>query len=194
MKNIAIFASGTGTNARKIISYFGPNPEVSVQLVVSDRADARVLQLAEAEGIDTVVLERKAFYESEDLLSILDKYAIDLIVLAGFLWLIPPYLVEAYAGRIVNIHPALLPKYGGKGMYGMHVHRAVKAAGESESGITIHYVNERYDEGQVIFQARCRLDETDTPESIAAKVQRLEHQHFAPVIERILEKISIPND
>ncbi|MCB0636717.1 MAG: phosphoribosylglycinamide formyltransferase, partial [Lewinella sp.] len=122
------------------------------------------------------------------ILTTLREQEIDFIVLAGFLWLIPGYLVRAYAGRMVNIHPALLPAYGGKGMYGMHVHRAVKAAGETESGITIHLVNERYDEGDIVFQARCVVTPDDQPEDIAHKVQQLEHRHFAPVVEQLLEQ------
>lgn len=191
MKNIAIFASGTGSNARKIIEYFALRDDVTVQLVVSNRADAPVLTYAAAAGIDTILLNRQEFYQTENVLSLLDKYAIDLIVLAGFLWLVPAYMVEAYAGRIVNIHPALLPKYGGKGMYGAHVHEAVKQAGDAETGITIHFVNEQYDEGAIIFQAKCPVTPADTVVDIARKVQQLEHQHFAPVIDQLLQKIAI---
>jgi phosphoribosylglycinamide formyltransferase-1 len=185
-KNIALFVSGTGSNARKIIEYFQDKERVSCPLLISNKASAPALKMAEAHGLETMVLQRSDFYDSENILTVLEKYDIHLLVLAGFLWLIPPYLVEAYPNAIINIHPALLPKYGGKGMYGMHVHRAVKAAGESESGITIHYVNEHYDEGHVIFQATCPLKPEDSPEQIAQRVLQLEHQHFAPVIERLL--------
>jgi phosphoribosylglycinamide formyltransferase-1 len=188
LPNIAIFASGTGSNARKIVEYFAANAHIQVRLIVSNRAEAPVLEMAAENGIPTQVLTRKSFYESEAILSTLDAHQIDLIVLAGFLWLVPPYLVEAYDRRIINIHPALLPRYGGKGMYGMHVHRAVKAAGETESGMTIHYVNAHYDEGDIIFQARCPLHSDDSPEEIAAKVLALEHRYFAPTIEQLLQK------
>ena len=186
MANIAIFASGTGTNARKIIEYFKENANIHVALVVSNKATAPVLDIAGEYGIDKMVAGRRSFYETEELLQALREKDISLIVLAGFLWLIPDYLVRAYEKRMVNIHPALLPKYGGKGMYGMHVHRAVKAAGDKVSGITIHYVNEHYDEGGVIFQASCPVRPEDEPEDIARKVQQLEHKHFAPVVEQIV--------
>jgi phosphoribosylglycinamide formyltransferase-1 len=142
--------------------------------------------MAQSFGIETLVINRNYFYETEEILQVLNQKNTDFIVLAGFLWLIPDYLVNTYANRMVNIHPALLPKYGGKGMYGMNVHRAVKVAGEKESGITIHYVNAKYDEGNIIFQAACSLEETDSPEIIAQKVRTLEHQHFAPIIESLI--------
>lgn len=186
IKNIALFVSGTGSNAKKIIAYFQANEQVHCPLLVASKSTAPAIEMAHSYGLETWVLNRKSFYESEDLLAQLEKYDIDLIVLAGFLWLIPPYLIEAYPNAIINIHPALLPKYGGKGMYGKHVHRAVKAAGDRESGITIHYVNEHYDEGNIIFQASCALLPEDSPEEIAAKVLQLEHQYFAPTIERLL--------
>jgi len=186
VNHIAIFASGTGSNARKIIEHFQSNPEIKVSLLVSNKATAPVLEMAKAHGIDQYVIDRSAFYDSEEILGVFEKYPIDFIVLAGFLWLIPSYLVESFKGRMVNIHPALLPKYGGKGMYGKYVHRAVKEAGEKESGITIHYVNENYDEGDVIFQATCALKPEDTPEEIGKKVLQLEHRYFATVIEDIL--------
>jgi phosphoribosylglycinamide formyltransferase 1 len=186
MFNIAIFASGTGSNAARIIEYFEGNPNIRVSLLVSNKADALALALADAKGIEKLVLRRAAFYETESLLEALEVRSINFIVLAGFMWLVPDYLVKAYAGRMVNIHPALLPQYGGKGMYGMNVHRAVKAAGEEQTGITIHYVDERYDEGSIIFQARCAIAPEDSPEDIARKVQQLEHRHFAPVVEELL--------
>ena len=189
MKNIAIFASGTGSNAKKIVAHFAGNEKARVALIVSNRSKAPVLQMAKEAGIDTFVLDRAAFYGSEAILDLLRSYRIDFVVLAGFLWLASPYFVRAFDRRIVNIHPALLPKYGGKGMYGMHVHRAVKEAGDRESGMTIHYVNEHYDEGNIIFQARCPVEPEDTPEDIAGKVQQLEHRHFAPVIEQLIADI-----
>lgn len=188
MKNIAIFASGSGSNARKIMEFFADRSDVSVQLVVSNRSDAGVLKIAKSFGVDSIVIQRQTFYETEDVLSVLNKYEITLVVLAGFLWLVPQYLVETYIGKIINIHPALLPKYGGKGMHGMHVHEAVKNANEVESGITIHFVNDHYDEGQIIFQARCQLSPTDSPEDIARKVLQLEHKHYPEVINQLLHR------
>jgi len=191
LKNIAIFASGTGTNAKKIIEYFEENPDIAVRLVLSNRPAAPVLSMARERNIKTLLVAKPAFYETSDLLSELAGRDIDFLVLAGFMWLVPKYLVDAYEGRIVNIHPALLPNYGGKGMYGMRVHRAVAEAGENESGITIHYVNEAYDEGAIIFQARCALTADDTPATIAAKVQKLEHRYYAPVIEKLLREEAV---
>lgn len=188
MHRLAIFASGTGSNARKIVEYFKNKPDIRVQLVVSNKANAPVLDMAKAHHIDTLLLDRPGFYESEATLETLRAQDIDWIILAGFLWLIPAYLVREFSGRIVNIHPALLPRYGGKGMYGKRVHEAVCQAGERESGMTIHYVNERYDEGNIIFQASCRLTPADGPDVIAAKVLKLEHEHFAPVIEQLIRK------
>ncbi|MBX2889476.1 MAG: phosphoribosylglycinamide formyltransferase [Saprospiraceae bacterium] len=186
MTHLAIFASGTGSNARKIIEHFKNSPDVRVALVVSNKKDAGVLDIARAHDIPTQVLARKMFYETEDLLGILKQHDIGFIVLAGFLWLIPSYLVQSFDKKMVNIHPALLPKYGGKGMFGRHVHEAVKANGETETGITIHYVNEHYDEGDIVFQARCPVRPEDTPEDIARKVQQLEHQHFPLVVEHLV--------
>jgi len=188
VKNIAIFASGSGSNARKIMEHFADRNDVSVHLVVSNRADAGVLKITKSFGVDSIVIQRKTFYETEDVLSVLNKYEINLVVLAGFLWLLPQYLVETYIGKIINIHPALLPKYGGKGMHGIHVHEAVKNAHEIESGITIHYVNDHYDEGQIIFQARCQLSPSDSPEEIARKVLQLEHKHYPEVIDQLLQR------
>lgn len=188
MQQIAIFASGTGSNARKIIEYFQNKPDITVSLVLSNRAKAPVLEMAREHGIDTLILAREAFYATDHLLDQLKGYPIDFVVLAGFLWLVPSYLVRAYPRKMVNIHPALLPKYGGKGMYGQRVHEAVKKAAERESGMTIHYVNEAYDEGDIIFQASCRLEKEDSPEKIAEKVLRLEHEHFAPVVEQLILK------
>lgn len=186
MKNIAIFASGTGSNARKIVEYFDHHPSVNVGLIVSNKEKALVLNLAKEYNIPHLVINRNYFYHSTQILEKCNALQIDFIVLAGFLWLIPGYFIQAFENRMVNIHPALLPKYGGKGMYGMHVHRAVKAANEKESGITIHLVNEKYDDGAIVFQAKCPLDTDDTPNDIAKKVLQLEHKHFAQVIEQLL--------
>ena len=189
MKRIAIFASGTGSNARKIVEYFKENEEVSVDLIISNKNKAKVLEMAQSHGIKRLIIDRPYFYKSEEIVSLLKEKKIDLLVLAGFLWLVPKYLVQAFPNKIVNIHPALLPKYGGKGMYGMNVHRAVKEAGEKQSGLTIHFVNENYDEGSYIFKAACQLDGTETPEEIAAKVLKLEHKYFPKVVEKVLNNL-----
>lgn len=184
--NIAIFASGGGSNARKIMEYFQSSGVGRVVLVVCNRKNAGVIGIAAEFGVPVQMIDRNLFYESEHLLDVLESYRTDFIALAGFLWLIPGYLIKAYPDRIVNIHPALLPKYGGHGMYGHHVHEAVKAAGDQESGPTIHFVNEHYDEGDIIFQTSCRLSPEDTPEDIARKVLSLEHEHYPRVIEQLL--------
>lgn len=186
--NIAIFASGAGSNAQTIIDHFKTDKKVTVALVVSNRDDAGVLAIAEREGIPFAIVGREEFADEEIMLGLLQFHKVQFVVLAGFLWLVPKYLIKAYPNRIVNIHPALLPKHGGKGMYGNKVHEAVKAAGDSESGITIHYVNERFDEGEIIFQARCPIAETDTAEDIRQKVQALEHEHYAKVVANLAGK------
>ncbi len=190
---IAIFASGTGTNAQKIIEYFKQHDTIDVNLVVSNKKAAPVLERAKEFSIETLVIDRKNFYETHNILKKLNEYSIDFVVLAGFLWLVPAYLTKSFENKIVNIHPALLPKYGGKGMYGMNVHRAVKQAKESESGITIHYVNEKYDDGAIIFQAKCTIDLNDTPDDIAQKVRKLEHKYFPKIIEETIRKM-LQND
>ena len=189
MKKIAIFASGGGSNALKIIEHFKENNQVEVALIVSNKSDAKVLDKAKDHHIPTLIINRKSFRETEDLLIEFQNRSIDFIALAGFLWLIPTYLVNAFPNRIVNIHPALLPKYGGKGMYGMNVHRAVHAAKEPTSGMTIHFVNAHYDEGNIIFQAQCELTEQDSPEDVAKKVLALEHQYFPSVIEKVISEM-----
>lgn len=186
MKNIAIFASGTGSNATKIVEHFNNHATVKVALVISNKATAKVLDMARSEGIPTLVINRTDFYQTEKLLTDLANHQIDFIALAGFLWLIPPYLVKAFPNKMVNIHPALLPKYGGKGMYGQYVHQAVRANNEQESGITLHYVNEQYDEGHIIFQATCPVAPTDSPSDIARYVLKLEHYYFPRVLAGLL--------
>lgn len=185
-KNIAILASGRGSNALRFFEHFAEHNSVQIVLVASNVADAPVLDSAKEYGIETAVITKSNFRESDEFLSLLQSHQIDYIVLAGFLWLVPKNLVEAYPDKIFNIHPALLPSYGGKGMYGMNVHRAVKEAGEKESGMTIHYVNARYDEGNIIFQAKTTLYATDSAEEIAAKVLKLEHRHYAQVIDDLI--------
>jgi phosphoribosylglycinamide formyltransferase-1 len=186
MKNIAIFASGSGTNAENIAEYFKGNPHVCIKLILSNRPDAYVLKRAEKFDIPTFIFNRRQFNQTEDVLNVLKENRISLIVLAGFLWLVPVHILKAYPNRIINIHPALLPKYGGKGFYGSVVHEAVIRSGDKESGITIHYVNEIYDSGQIIFQARCAVEPGDTPESLAHKVHQLEYKYFPGVIEKML--------
>lgn len=189
MKKIAIFASGSGTNAQNVIEYFKDHQTITVALVLSNRKDSYVLTRADALGVPSFVFTREDFYETDGVLDTLKDHQIDFVVLAGFLWLIPKNLLQRYAGRMINIHPALLPKYGGKGMYGRHVHEAVISNQEQESGISIHYVNEKYDEGEIIFQARCPVQSEDTPESLAERVHQLEYEHFPKVIEQCLERI-----
>ncbi len=184
---IAVFASGSGTNAERLICHFQQAP-VQVKLVVCNRPGAGVIARAERLGVSYVLIDRVSFAERQKMLDLLEEHAIHWIVLAGFLWLIPDWLIEAYPGRIVNIHPALLPAFGGKGMYGMHVHRAVKASGVTETGISIHYVNELYDRGKIIFRARCPVFSTDRPEDIASRVHELEYKHYPPVLERLIHE------
>ena len=191
LKNIAILASGAGSNAQKILEHFSDRMDITVRLIVSNKKEALVLNIAKAASIDTFVVTRDSFYSSTDLLVELDKRNIDFIVLAGFLWLIPPYLIQHYPDRIINIHPALLPKFGGKGMYGHFVHEAVHLAKETHSGITIHYVNEKYDEGSIVFQERCEILPSDQPEDIAKKVQVLEHSHYPTVIDQLVSSLPL---
>jgi phosphoribosylglycinamide formyltransferase-1 len=189
MRNIAIFASGSGTNAENIIKYFSTKNSAKVQLVLSNRRHAMVLKRAENLKVESVFFERDEFYSSGKILDYLLNHKIDFIVLAGFLWLVPENIIDAYSGRIINIHPALLPAYGGKGMYGEAVHKAVIENRDAESGITIHYVNRLYDEGDIIFQARCGVDPEDNHESLAKKVHALEYEHFPGIIEEIVNKL-----
>ena len=186
MKRIVIFASGSGTNAQRIAEYFDNNPNVAIIRIYCNKKDAYVLKRAEILGIPATIFNRDDFYNSDKINSQLQQDRPDLIVLAGFLWLIPNSIIKLFPNKIINIHPALLPKYGGKGMYGSFVHEAIIKANEKESGITIHYVNEYYDEGMTIFQAKCEIEEKDTPENLAAKIHQLEYKHFPEVIENIL--------
>jgi phosphoribosylglycinamide formyltransferase-1 len=191
VKNIAILASGAGSNAQKILEHFSDRMDIAVRLIVSNKQEAGVLNIAKVASIDTFIVTRDSFYSTTDLLVELDKRNIDFIVLAGFLWLIPPYLIQHYPDRIINIHPALLPKYGGKGMYGHFVHEAVHLAKETHSGITIHYVNEKYDEGSIVFQERCEILPSDQPEDIARKVQVLEHSYYPTVIDQLVSSLPL---
>lgn len=206
MKKLAIFVSGGGTNLQQIAEYFAPNPEVKIVCVVSNNKDAYANVRAKNLGIPLVMLNSKAKIHDFELQTqyevsktfdfqdvafseYLKSLEVDLIVLAGFLWLIPRHLLDAFPGKIINIHPALLPKYGGKGFYGHHVHEAVVAHHEKESGITIHYVNERYDSGDIIFQKSVELSETDTADDVAAKIHVLEKDYFPVVIDELLKSL-----
>ena len=186
MKNIAIFASGAGSNAQKIIDHFRDSSLAKVTLILSNKAEAGIFKIAEKEQIPAVLIDKEQFFRGDTYIKLLQEAKTDLVVLAGFLWKVPANLVTAFPNRIINIHPALLPKFGGKGMYGHFVHEAVLAAGEKESGITIHYVNEKYDDGGVILQEKCIITTEDTPESLARKVQVLEHKWFPLIVERLL--------
>lgn len=184
--HLAVFASGAGSNAQKIIDYFRDHPAIKISLIVSNKPQAGVLQIAQKEKIASLIIEREKFFRGDGYVNELKALDIHWIILAGFLWKVPETLIQAFPGKIINIHPALLPKYGGKGMYGHFVHEAVIAAGEKESGITIHYVDEHFDHGQHILQAICPIEPGDTPESLAKKVQLLEHKHYPAIIEKLV--------
>jgi phosphoribosylglycinamide formyltransferase-1 len=184
MINLAIFASGAGSNAENLIRHFEKHAHIRICLVLSNFSDAPVLKRVEKFGMPTHVFNKMDFYHSDAVLKKLQEYHIQYIVLAGFLWLVPENLLAAFPDRIINIHPALLPKYGGKGMYGMQVHRAVIANAERETGITIHQVDAKFDHGKILFQAQCAVDSHDTPESIAAKVHMLEYWYFPEIVEK----------
>jgi phosphoribosylglycinamide formyltransferase-1 len=186
MKNIAVFASGTGTNAAKIIEHFKLHPAAKVSLVVCNKPGAGVTQVAALAGVPVLMIEKDRFFRGDAYLPELLNYSIDFIVLAGFLWKVPAELVKAYPSKIINIHPALLPKYGGKGMFGNKVHEAVIAAGETQSGISIHFVNEIYDDGETILQVSCPVLPGDTPELLADRIHQLEHRHYPEVIEKLV--------
>ena len=189
MKNIAIFASGSGTNAENLIRFFRTSRFGKVRVVLTNRKDAGVINRAQSLEVESLVFTREQFYSSQKVLDLLVERDIDYIVLAVFLWLVPLYLLLPFENKIVNIHPALLPKYGGKGMYGSRVHKAVIEAGESESGITIHYVNPEYDEGDIIFQAPCEIDSDESPDTLAAKIHELEYEFFPKVVENLLKEL-----
>lgn len=183
---IAIFASGSGTNAEEIIKHFQHHDRIEVSLILANNSKAKVLKRAENHKIPHFIFTREMFYKERIVDELLEINKIDFIVLAGFMWLIPGRFVTNYKSKIVNIHPALLPKYGGKGMYGSHVHEAVVNNKEKESGITIHWVNEVYDEGNIIFQAKCEVDASDGAEDVANKVHKLEHEHYPKIIEQVI--------
>jgi phosphoribosylglycinamide formyltransferase 1 len=192
MVRIVIFASGSGTNAQRITEYIrGSSSGLTVDMILSNNPHAYVLERAKNLGVPTHVFSRSDLYESDKVLELLLKRRIDYLVLAGFLWMVPGNLLKAFPGKILNIHPALLPKYGGKGMYGMKVHEAVIAAGEKESGISIHLVNEKYDDGRIIFQARCSVDPGETGDSLARKIHYLEYEHFPREIEKFVKEAGL---
>lgn len=188
-KRIAIFASGSGSNAQKIMEHFKRNTEAEVVLILTNNPSAYVLQRADNFEIPSHIFTRHEFYETDDVIRILKNLQVDLIVLAGFLWLVPPELLQAFPNKIINLHPALLPKYGGKGMYGDHVHKAILAANEEESGITIHFASEQFDEGEIIHQSKFKIEPGDNLEMVKFKGQQLEHQYFPKVIENLLKKM-----
>ncbi len=186
MKRLALFASGSGSNVERIATYFANRTDVTISLVLTNNPQAGVIDRCRRLHLPVLIFDRTVFKQTDRIPELLENQRVDLIVLAGFLWLIPQNLVRAFPDKILNIHPALLPKFGGKGMYGHFVHEAVVASGETESGITIHRVNEYYDEGAIVFQARCPVLPTDSPDDVARKVQALEHEHFPRVISETL--------
>lgn len=189
MKRVAIFASGSGTNAQQIAEYFKANNAADVAMILTNNPTAYVIKRARKLGIPCKIFNKKQLAETGEVLTWLSEANIDLVVLAGFLWLMPEQIIKAYPEKIVNIHPALLPKFGGKGMYGSRVHQAVIDAGETESGITIHLVDEAYDRGKIIFQAKCEVTGDDTAESLAAKIHQLEYAHFPVIIHQLLNEV-----
>lgn len=188
-KRIAIFASGSGSNAQKIMEHFKKHHDAEVVIVLTNNPEAYVLQRADNFEIPSHIFDKHEFYKTDDVVRLLKNLQIDIIVLAGFIWLIPPNLLKAFPNRIINIHPALLPKYGGKGMYGDKVHQAVLESGDEESGITIHFVNENFDEGEAIHQSRFKIEEGDDIEMIKFKGQQLEHLNYPKVVEQLLKKM-----
>ena len=188
-KRIAIFASGSGSNAQKIMEHFKKHTDAEVAIVLTNNPEAYVLQRADNFEIPTHIFDKHEFYEADNVVDLLKNLNIDLLVLAGFLWLVPDTILANYPKRIINIHPALLPKYGGKGMYGDRVHKEVLANGDEESGISIHYVNEDFDSGEIIYQARFKIEKNDDLELVKFKGQQLEHQYFPKIIEQVLKKI-----
>ncbi|MFI1744627.1 phosphoribosylglycinamide formyltransferase [Thalassobellus sediminis] len=189
MKRIVIFASGSGTNAENLIKFFHNRENASVIQILTNNPHAKVLDRCKRLSVSALSFNKVAFTKTEDVLNILKASQPDLIVLAGFLWKFPENILKAFPNKVINVHPALLPNYGGKGMYGMHVHKAIVDNKEPETGITIHYVNEHYDEGAIIFQAKCKVTSTDTAEDVAAKIHELEMVHFPMVVEKLLNKL-----
>ena len=189
-KRIAIFASGEGSNAEKLIKHFKDNPRIHVELIVTNSSKAGVLKIAEKNGIAYSVINRSLLTNNSYMTSLLNLYDIDFIVLAGFLLLMPPFLVKMYDQRMINIHPALLPRHGGKGMFGHNVHQAVISSGETESGVTIHYVNESYDKGKIIYQEKVKVDRRDTAEKLAKKIQDVEHRVLPEITEKLISEMS----
>ena len=187
MKRIVIFASGSGTNAENLIKFFHNSDNASVIQVLTNNPHAKVLERAKKLKVSALSFNRIAFSKTEDVLNILRASKPDLIVLAGFLWKFPAKILNEFPNKVINVHPALLPNYGGKGMFGMHVHEAVVANKETETGITIHYVNEHYDEGAVIFQAKCDVNRNDSADDVAAKIHKLEMEHFPVVVNQVLK-------
>ena len=190
-KRIAIFASGSGSNAQKLMEHFKKHQEAEVVIVLTNNPEAYVIQRADNFEIPTHIFDKHEFIETNDIVNLLKNLQIDLIVLAGFLWLIPNNLLEEFPNQIINIHPALLPKFGGKGMYGDRIHRTILEAGEVENGITIHFVNEKFDEGEIIYQSRFKIGKNDTLETIKFKGQQLEHLHYPRIIENLIQKIKL---
>ena len=186
--NIAIFASGSGTNAERIMRSFKKHPFIKIVCLFSNNPAAYALERAKKFKIPASVFDKDTFYNSDKIADKLKNYDVSLIALAGFLWLIPEQLIKAYPNKIINIHPALLPRYGGKGMYGLRVHKVVIESGDKQSGITIHYVDSEYDKGKIIFQAKCPVKADDTPEALAERIHQLEYKHYAEVIEGLVKK------
>lgn len=186
MKRIVIFASGSGSNAENLITYFSKRERASVVLILTNNPLAKVLERAKRLKVSALSFNKTALVETDDVLNILRAAKPDLIVLAGFLWKFPEKILNQFPNQVINIHPALLPKFGGKGMYGKYVHEAVVANKETETGITVHYVNEHYDEGAIIFQAKCKVSPTDSPEDVASKIHELEMEHFPKVVKSLL--------
>ena len=188
---LAVFASGAGSNAQKIIDHFRKDDSIHIALIVSNKPKAGVLDIARRENIPALIIERERFF-ADGYVPVLKEKKIDWIILAGFLWKVPVSLIESFPEHIINIHPALLPRYGGKGMYGHFVHEAVIAAGEKDSGITIHYVDEHFDHGKTIFQAKCSVEATDTPDTLAGKIHELEHRYYPVTIRALVTKNEMP--
>jgi len=186
IRKIAVFASGTGTNAENLIQYFMESRIASVVVVFTNRAEAGVIERAKPYGVPVIIFDKKQFYDSDEVINNLKMRMIDWVVLAGFLLKIPPKFIAAFPGRIVNIHPALLPKFGGKGMYGSHVHQAVIDSGDAESGISIHLIDENYDRGEIVFQAKVKVEESDSPGTLAKKIHQLEQKYFPSVVEKLV--------